>query len=259
MAERYVHLVRHGPPLIDHQTAASQWHLDPDGAEAVLELRRSGRLPKRAAWFCSPEPKARETARLLTDGAVTVVDDLREQVRLHAGWIEDMDAVRRRAFEEPDSPAYEGWEPLAVTRRRATAAVRRLMRDHPQDDLVIVGHGTCLSLLVAELTGSTPNASAPEAMAMPDVVTVRLESSAQPGPLTLPVVLVVALVVSLIDVVVWLVTGRPGLVVAPALVVAGLVAAPRQTRDVGVSLVVVVLLAAFLDLGWLNFIPRLRG
>jgi broad specificity phosphatase PhoE len=259
MPERYVHLVRHGLPTIDHEVPASEWSLDPAAMQAVRDLRTSGRLPERASWFTSPEPKARETARLLTDDTVVVVDGLREQVRLHVGWIDDFDGVLSTAFAAPDTPAYDGWEPLAATGRRAADAVRTLLREHPTGDLVLVGHGTSLALVAAELTGAPVNPSSPAAMDFPDVITVRMQSTARPGPLGLSWVLAAAGAVTLVELVVWLTTGTPGYVLAPAAIVACLVAAPRQTRDVGVSLIAAVLLASFLMLGLVNFVPRLQS
>lgn len=41
---------------------AAEWDLDP-AAYDVWALRASGRLPARAAWLTSPEPKAAQTAQ----------------------------------------------------------------------------------------------------------------------------------------------------------------------------------------------------
>lgn len=76
-----LHLVRHGRPLVDHSVPAGGWELDPHGFDEVWALRTSGRLPSGAVWFSSPEPKATQTAQLLTECEVGVVDDLREHER----------------------------------------------------------------------------------------------------------------------------------------------------------------------------------
>ncbi len=242
---RRVHLVRHGLPLVDHDLAASDWRLDPAAEHSVHALRASGRIPQDARWFSSPEPKARRTAELLTDRPVTVVDGLREQVRLHVGWIEDFDAVVAAAYDDPDRAAHDGWEPLEATRRRATTAVRDLMRQHPTGDLVLVGHGTSLSLVAADLTGTPVDRRTPTAMGFPDVVTVAMPRPARIAPLTLRRGLLVALVVAIADLVAWKVTGRVGWAMIPTGVVAILGAVPPRTRELGVSLLAAVLLAAF--------------
>jgi broad specificity phosphatase PhoE len=259
MPARHVHLVRHGLPLVDTGAAASSWVLDPAGTGPIRDLRASGRLPDRATWFSSPEPKARETARLLTDGPVEVVDALREQVRLHVGWITDFDGVLAEAFAHPERPAHDGWEPLEATGRRAAQAVRELLRTHPSGDLVLVGHGTSLALVAAELTGTPVNPYAPAAMGFPDVVTIRMGSGTHPGPLSFRAVVAGAVGLVALELACWLGTGRLGWVLLPAGVASALVTVPRRTRDLGVSLLAAVLIAAFLMIGLVEGIPRLKA
>lgn len=169
-----LYLVRHGTPAVDRARPAAEWELDPAAFDDVWALRESGRLPDRAGWFTSPEPKAVQTAQLLTEGDVGIVEGLREHVRDSTGWIDDFPAAVRRAFEEPDAPAYDGWEPLATCRDRVTATVRGILADHPQDDLVLVGHGTAWTVVVADLTCAEPDLDRWQALAMPDVLEVDL-------------------------------------------------------------------------------------
>ena len=163
-------LVRHGRSLVVPGDPAHHWDVDPAGYDDVWALR--SRLPGRAAWFTSPEPKAVTTAQLLTDGEAGVVDDLREHVRESTDWLDDFPAVVRRAFARPDVPAYDGWEPLAACRERVVAAARRVLGVHGDDDVVMVGHGTAWTLLVADLTGSEPDLDRWESLGMPDVIEV---------------------------------------------------------------------------------------
>lgn len=165
-------LVRHGRPRVEPGLLASAWELDPAGFDDIWALRESGRLPQRARWFSSPEPKALATAHLLTDTEVGVVDGLREQVRDTADWIEDFEATVRRAFAEPDRPAYDGWEPLAATRERIGTVVRALLAEHAGEDLVLVGHGTAWTVLAADLTSTPPDLERWAALGMPDVIEI---------------------------------------------------------------------------------------
>jgi broad specificity phosphatase PhoE len=75
----------------------------------------------------------------------------------------------RRAFAEPDEPAWPGWEPLAVTRDRLLPAVRRILGETPGEDVVLCGHGTAWTLLVSELTGRPPDLDAWSRLRMPDL------------------------------------------------------------------------------------------
>ncbi len=162
---------------MDRDRPAHEWGLDPAGLPAVEELRRSGRIPEGAAWFSSPEEKALETARRLTDAEVTVVRELREHERHETHWFDDAEdfrAVVRRAFDRPDEPALPGWEPLSATRGRVVPVVRRILADRPDEEVVLAGHGTAWTLLVSELTGEPPDLDAWAALRMPDLWVVEV-------------------------------------------------------------------------------------
>ena len=77
-------------------------------------------------------------------------------------WFEDPEAFRaavRRAFEAPHERAVPEWEPITALRDRLVPAVRRILATH-DGDLVLAGHGTAWTLLVAELTGRAPDLDA---------------------------------------------------------------------------------------------------
>ena len=167
-----LYLVRHGRPAIVPGVPAAEWELDPATYDDVWALRSSGRLPERAGWFCSAEPKAVQTAQLLTDTEVGVLPDLGEHVR-SGERVDDFAGTVRRAFEHPGEPAADGWEPLDACRARVVPAVRRILEVHGGDDVVLVGHGTAWTLVVAELTGQPPDLERWSALAMPDLMTVE--------------------------------------------------------------------------------------
>jgi broad specificity phosphatase PhoE len=167
-----ISLVRHGRPLVDGTHPAHEWPLDPAYADEVLALRP--RLPAHAAWFSSPEPKALETARLLTDGPVAVVDDLREHERHTTDRVDDFAGVVRRAFERPEVAAYAGWERLADTRLRVAAALAGILDQHPRQDVVLVGHGTAWTLVRSVLRDEPPDLEWWAQLSLPDLECVDL-------------------------------------------------------------------------------------
>jgi broad specificity phosphatase PhoE len=164
-----LHLVRHGRVVPD-PGPASGWELHPDAVQGIAELRGSGALPVGGRWFSSPEPKALETARALTDADIGVVDGLREMSRPAETWrgTEEWRVIVRRSMEAPDQPALPEWETGHETTDRVVGAVARIRATCPDDDLVLVGHGTAWTLLVSALTGSPPDFEAWSRLRMPD-------------------------------------------------------------------------------------------
>jgi broad specificity phosphatase PhoE len=164
-------LVRHGRPRVDRARPAHTWTLDPRYDDDVRALAE--RLPADALWYSSPEPKAFMTARLLTDRPIEVVGDFREHERHTSDWMGDFEAVVSAAFADPDRSAYPGWEPLAQTRRRVVRAAREILAQHPDDDVVLVGHGTAWTLLRAAVTGQPPDLEWWAGLAMPDAASMQ--------------------------------------------------------------------------------------
>ena len=194
-----LHLVRHGPPAIDPTVAASAWPLDPTQLASVDRLRDSAALPSQGVlWFSSTERKAIQTATRLYDGDVVAHDALREATR-PAGWSDRavfVDDVTRSLLN-PDEPGRPGWETSTDVRTRLLGLVQgEISREvvvHGADQVVLVGHGTAWTILVAALTGDPPDVAAWQAMAMPDhcVLDVhwgRDEDAANPQPVLATVV-----------------------------------------------------------------------
>jgi broad specificity phosphatase PhoE len=165
-----LHLIRHGRVVPDPARPAAEWSLHPDVEPELAALRHSGVLPTYARWFSSPEPKAFGTARALTDTSIGFVDGLREMSRPAQPWLgsEDWSALVRRSVDQPDVPAAPGWECASATSQRVVGAVRRILDSCPDDDVVLVGHGTAWTLVVAALTAQPPDLDAWERLHMPD-------------------------------------------------------------------------------------------
>ncbi|GAA4991842.1 histidine phosphatase family protein [Actinopolymorpha pittospori] len=165
-----MHLVRHGRVVPEPARPAAEWTLHPDAGPELAALRESGLLPARARWFSSPEPKAFGTARALTGTAIGFVDGLREMTRPAQPWLgaDAWSALVRRSVDEPDVPAAPGWESAAATSQRVVGAVRRILDSCPDDDVVLVGHGTAWTLVVAALTAQPPDLDAWERLRTPD-------------------------------------------------------------------------------------------
>ena len=165
-----LYLVRHGRPSIDATRPANEWPLAYPWDPALVQLREAGVLPITARWVSSPEPKAHATATVLRGRSVETCAELVEQKR-GTQWFDDpaeLAATVCRAVMRPAQSADTGWEPAAVTARRVVGAVHALT-SQTAGDLVLVGHGTAWTLVVAQLTSSDPDLAAWRAMRMPDV------------------------------------------------------------------------------------------
>jgi broad specificity phosphatase PhoE len=173
-----LHLIRHGASATNPTTPAHDWPLNDSARSGIEELRDSGALPVGAQWFSSPEPKALETARLLYSGEAQVVDDLREAERSPV-WFDvtsEFESTVARAFAKPDLVVVPGWEPLARTRSRVTRAARALLAAAaPASDVVMIGHGTAWTLLIAELTATEVDVASWRSILMPDQCAIDVD------------------------------------------------------------------------------------
>ncbi|MDQ3692187.1 MAG: histidine phosphatase family protein [Chloroflexota bacterium] len=154
-------LVKHALPAIDPATPAPDWQLGDEGR------RRSALLADRLAPYApdviaaSPEPKASETAHIIAARhrlPVQIVDDLREHERRSTPFLGTAAFTARveHALRHPDELVI-GEETATAARLRFTAAVAELLTaTRPEETLVVVAHGTVISLYVASVTGSDP-------------------------------------------------------------------------------------------------------
>jgi broad specificity phosphatase PhoE len=171
-----VHLVRHARSEPTPGHPASDWGLAPDAGVGVAALKAADVVPAGALWACSDEPKAVATARLLGGVDVRCEPALREAAR-DATWLAPDEWARLvlASFAEPDVSARGGWEPLTQTRARGVRATQSVVADARAAgrDVVLVGHGTAWTLLVAAMTGRSPDVHAWQNMRMPDHCALR--------------------------------------------------------------------------------------
>lgn len=161
--ERRLILVKHALPTVVPDVPPARWELADEGRAScgVLAERLRPYHPARIA--ASDEPKAAETARLLAAAlghAAPVQLDraLREHERRPADFFASTadfhDAVRR-FFAHPDALVF-GTETATAAGVRFAAAVHRIVAETPQGDVIVVAHGTVISLFVAAHAGIAP-------------------------------------------------------------------------------------------------------
>lgn len=165
---RHLILVKHALPEIDPAIPSRRWRLGPEGRRRCAAL--AGRLAPYApaAIVSSREPKAAETAELVAGRLRLVsemVEGLQENDRTGLGYLGDAEYEARfaRFFAEPEALVV-GRETAARAEERFATAVEGVIARHAAHgdtpvrggSLVIVAHGTVISLYVARHAGIAP-------------------------------------------------------------------------------------------------------
>src|SRR5690606_34628299 len=145
-------LVRHAQPATDPCVAAHHWPLSPAGRQRCGPLARVLAPYLPAEFFSSREAKASETAALVArelGARFTPQAGLQEHARATAEWL-DADAFQaamQALFQRPGEVVF-GDESADAAHERFAGAIHDLLREHPEGNLVVVTHGTVLSLFV---------------------------------------------------------------------------------------------------------------
>jgi broad specificity phosphatase PhoE len=161
--ERRLILVKHALPTVLPGIPPARWVLSGEGRASCAALAERLRPYHPAQIAASDEPKASETAQLLAAALgntepICTDHDLREHERRPEDYFDSTvdfhDAVRR-FFVQPADLVF-GTETATAAGARFATAVRRLVEGTPAGNLVIVAHGTVISLFVAAHAGIEP-------------------------------------------------------------------------------------------------------
>ena len=150
MAEIY--LVRHAETQADPTLPPASWELTPEGHAAALSLK--GVLPEIV--FTSPEPKAVQTARHLTDLPVVLVEEFREHRPESGEWLskDEFAASVERYFRKSDDRVWgDSRSETAMRFKRGLNQVIAEIGDERR--CTIVSHGRILCSFMGELAGSS--------------------------------------------------------------------------------------------------------
>ena len=141
-------------PQVDVETPAHQWRLRHEGVAAagVLAARLRSADYRPTKIVASVEPKATQTGSVIAERLrlpFKTVDGLHEHDRRAAGFLStDVFAARMRdLFANPDDVVF-GTESASTALARFAEAVDRVVSEET-GDVVVVSHGTVMSLFVA--------------------------------------------------------------------------------------------------------------
>ncbi len=153
-------LVRHSMPEIDPARPARQWQLSDEGRWRCQELakRLSPYMPQ--VIVSSEEPKAVETARIVATALgmeYQTATGLHEHERSGMGWSSQEEFVEAVAklFAQPERLVM-GNETADQAYARFASSVDDLISRYAGQSLMIVAHGTVMSLFVSRRCGVEP-------------------------------------------------------------------------------------------------------
>jgi broad specificity phosphatase PhoE len=154
-------LVKHAMPVVLPGVPAAQWVLGEAGRAGARALAGEIANFGPTAVVASLEPKARETGEIVArelgvpfETAADLHEHERRTVVFEASRGQ-FEANVRAFFERPDELVY-GEETARQAGDRFERAVRGLLERHPVGTLVVIAHGTVISLLVSRWRGDDP-------------------------------------------------------------------------------------------------------
>lgn len=150
-------LIKHSLPVIREDVPAREWHLSNEGLVRAQKLAERLLRYKPEVVVSSMEPKARQTAETLAeqfDLEYRVIENLHEHDRSQAPYYarDDFHALIRTFFEQPDRLVI-GNETAGQTLNRFRSAIDLVLTSYTDKTILVVAHGTVISLFVSDLTG----------------------------------------------------------------------------------------------------------
>jgi broad specificity phosphatase PhoE len=156
-----LYLIRHPHTRLDPAVPSSAWGLSATGSAQVSALADAPFWPGVTAIYTSDQPKTTVVGKALRAAhgiPHRVVPNLREAAR--DTWLEPevFQAAQRALFADPDVRPATGWESAQEAAIRFSAAMDRILTQHPAgESLAVVSHATVLTLYAAHLRGVPPD------------------------------------------------------------------------------------------------------
>jgi broad specificity phosphatase PhoE len=156
---KHLILVKHSMPEIDPDQPAHTWRLSEEGRFRAQRLADELENFAPDVLVSSTEPKARETAEIVAARLqleLQEVEDLHEHDRSNVPFLpyDTFQVSLREFFQQPHALVF-GMETADQADARFYRAVHAILNEHRDKSVVIVSHGTVISLFVARLTGSS--------------------------------------------------------------------------------------------------------
>jgi broad specificity phosphatase PhoE len=150
--------VTHPEVVVDPAVPVPRWHLKDSGIAKLRRFAASGALEGVTSVWASTECKAIEAAGVLAGAlglGVAVREDLGENDRSATGFLPppEFERMADAFFANPDV-SVRGWERAVDAQARIVAAVRAVVANSPEGDVLVAAHGAVGALLRGHLLGA---------------------------------------------------------------------------------------------------------
>ena len=157
--KRYLILVKHSLPTIVENVPAQEWKLSDEGRARAQQLAARLSQYQPEVIVSSVEPKAKETAEIIArkhNLVLQIVEGLHEHDRSQVAYLpkDELQAAVSEFFEKPDMLVF-GSETADECHARFEQAVQSVLSNYADKNIVIVSHGTVISLFASRLTGTS--------------------------------------------------------------------------------------------------------
>jgi broad specificity phosphatase PhoE len=156
---KYLILVKHSVPEIDAERPAHTWKLSKEGQLRGQRLAEQLESFEPEIILSSKEPKAKGTAEIVAARLrlnIQTGADLHEHDRSNVPFLSHdvFQLSMREFFQKPDELVF-GRETANQAHARFYRVVHSILNEHKNKTVIIVTHGTVISLFVSRLTGSS--------------------------------------------------------------------------------------------------------
>ena len=177
---KYLILVKHSLPQVEEDRPANTWKLSPEGKLRAYRLAEQLENFTPEVFVSSPEPKAQETASILASHFqldLQILPDLHEHDRNTVAYLSQVafQTSIHDFFQKPDDLVF-GKETANQAYTRFYRAVHSVLSEFRDKTVILVTHGTVISLFVSRLTGSS-DLELWQQLGLPSFIAMDLHSS----------------------------------------------------------------------------------
>ncbi|HET7657966.1 MAG TPA: histidine phosphatase family protein [Bacillales bacterium] len=147
-------LIKHSMPDVKADIPSKQWTLSDEGRERSVKLAGYLKQYKARCIYTSLEPKAIQTGEVVSNQLNLphkTVRDVHENDRTHMKYLprNEYETIFKEYFANP-SKRIVGNETAEDAAKRFDKAVKKVMKEDKERDIILITHGTVMSLFVNE-------------------------------------------------------------------------------------------------------------